>query len=133
MPPSILRLFDDGGSRRTVWPTLAWPRGKRSGLIVLDVDVAHGGLQSLAQLEHAHEPLPDTPTVTTGSGGRHYYFRCPVGQSIGNRAGIRPGIDVRGNNGYVVAPPSIHASGNRYEWLVPLETPLARSRRGCWR
>ena len=44
---------------------------------------------------------------------------------VRNRAGIAPGIDVRSDNGYVVAPPSLHATGRRYEWVVPPDTPLA--------
>ena len=96
-----------------------------NGLLVLDVDAKHEGLTSLAQLEAQHGPMPTTPTVATGGGGKHYYFRQPEGSKATNRAGIAPGIDVRSDNGYVVAPPSLHASGRRYEWLVSPDTPLA--------
>jgi hypothetical protein len=96
-----------------------------NGLLVLDIDAKHDGLKSLAQLENQHGPLPVTPTVATGGGGRHFYFRSPAGETIGNRAGIAPGIDVRGDGGYVVAVPSLHASGEKYAWLTPLETSLA--------
>lgn len=96
-----------------------------NGLLVLDIDAKHGGLGSLAQLEAQYGPLPQTPTVSTGGGGRHYYFRLPVGMAIGNRAGLATGIDVRGDNGYVVAPPSLHASGETYQWTVPPDVPLA--------
>lgn len=96
-----------------------------NGVIVVDVDAKHNGLQSLADLEAKHGVLPTTPTVKSGGGGKHYYFRIPTGTVIGNRAGVAPGIDVRSDGGYVVAPPSLHASGQRYEWLVPMDTPLA--------
>ena len=96
-----------------------------NGLLVLDIDAKNGGLESLAQLEAQHGSLPITPTVATGGGGKHYYFRLPDGMTIGNRAGLAPGIDVRGDGGYVVAPPSLHASGQFYEWTVPEETELA--------
>jgi hypothetical protein len=97
------------------------------GLLVLDIDAKHGGLESLAQLEVQHGPLPMTPTVATGGGSRHYYFRLPDGVMVGNRAGVAAGIDVRSDGGYVVAPPSLHASGQRYEWLVPPDKPLAEA------
>jgi hypothetical protein len=98
------------------------------GLLVLDIDAKHDGLASLAELETQQGPLPITPTVATGGGGKHFYFRLPDGVKVGNRAGIAPGIDVRGDGGYVVAPPSLHASGQYYEWLVsPDDTPLAEA------
>ncbi|QJW92561.1 bifunctional DNA primase/polymerase [Frigoriglobus tundricola] len=98
-----------------------------NGLLVLDIDAKHGGLASLAQLEVRYGRLPTTPTVATGGGGKHFYFRLPTGTKIGNRAGIAPGIDVRGDGGYVVAVPSLHSSGQRYEWLVTPDTPLAEA------
>src|SRR5450631_1210733 len=84
------------------------------GMLVIDIDPKHGG--SLEAL-NAVIPLPPTATVHTGGGGFHLYFMCSLSYSIRNSVGkLAPGIDVRGENGYVVAPPSIHASGNRYYW-----------------
>jgi hypothetical protein len=53
--------------------------------------------------------------VTTGGGGHHLYFRHPGG-SVRNRAGLAPGLDLRADGGYVVAPPSLHPSGRHYAW-----------------
>ncbi|MBX9790029.1 MAG: bifunctional DNA primase/polymerase [Pirellulales bacterium] len=97
-----------------------------NGLLVLDVDAKSDGLSSLAELERANGTLPLTPMVETGGGGRHYFFSCPAETSIGNRAAIVQGIDVRGEGGYVVAPPSLHASGSQYRWATPDDTPLAQ-------
>lgn len=55
-------------------------------------------------MEAEHGSLPATPTASTGDSGRHYYFRLPGGVTVGNRAGLADGIDIRGDNGYVVAP-----------------------------
>jgi hypothetical protein len=99
--------------------------GDVAGLVVLDVDPKSGGLEALQGLERRHGPLPVTPTVKTGGGGKHFYFRHPANAKIGNRVGILPGIDLRGIGGYVIAPPSHHASGEQYAWLVSPEAPLA--------
>ncbi|MCX7960086.1 MAG: bifunctional DNA primase/polymerase [Burkholderiales bacterium] len=99
--------------------------GAVSNLVVLDVDVRHGGEQSLAALERAHGPLPRTVEARTGGGGRHLYFAHPGG-TVPNRAGLAPGLDLRGDGGMVVAPPSVHASGRRYRWTnAPGTTALA--------
>jgi hypothetical protein len=89
--------------------------GLVSRLLVLDVDPAHGGEASLQRLSQAHGPLPWTVECHTGGGGRHLYFAHPGGV-IQNRAGFRPGLDLRGDGGYVVAPPSVHPSGRPYAW-----------------
>ncbi|MEQ8816346.1 MAG: bifunctional DNA primase/polymerase [Thalassobaculum sp.] len=89
--------------------------GAVSGLVVLDVDPKHGGEESLEQLVRGHEPLRPTVEAITGGGGRHLYFRHP-GPEVGNRAGLRPGLDIRGDGGYIVAPPSVHPNGSRYVW-----------------
>jgi replicative DNA helicase len=100
--------------------------GKRSGIIVLDVDAGHDGYESLADLIAEHGKLPDTPVVKTGSGGEHIFFKHP-GTEIRNSASkLGRGLDIRGDGGYVVTAPSIHPNGNRYEWTVkPSQTPLA--------
>ena len=90
--------------------------GAISRLVVMDVDRQHGGLSSLALLEMEHGSLPATVAALTGGGGRHYYFAHP-GDVIHNRTGLAPGIDIRGDGGCVVAPPSIHPSGGRYAWV----------------
>ncbi|MCM2332379.1 MAG: bifunctional DNA primase/polymerase [Anaeromyxobacteraceae bacterium] len=91
--------------------------GATAGIVVLDVDPRHGGEDSLAALETQHGELPMTPTSKTGGGGLHFFFAHP-GDSVRNSANaVGPGLDVRGEGGFVVAPPSLHASGGRYEWL----------------
>ena len=101
--------------------------GAVSGLVVLDVDPRHGGDAALAELERGHGPLPDTVAATTGGGGRHLYFRHPGGL-VRNKVGLAPGIDLRGDGGLVVAPPSLHPSGRRYAWVegrAPDAAPIA--------
>lgn len=90
------------------WPDANVGIATGAGLVVLDFDQKSGGLETLAGLE-----LPPTLEVNTGGGGKHFYFR---GESR-NRAGLKPGMDVRGDGGYVVAPPSIHESGRPYTFV----------------
>ena len=100
-------------------------------LVVLDVDPGHGGESTLAELEKEHGALPSTMQARTGGGGRHLYFSTaePIPCSVGTKtAGLGVGLDVRGEGGYVVAPPSRHASGGSYSWLEdsadePVEIP----------
>jgi len=96
--------------------------GQRSRIAVLDIDPRHGGNESLKELELTYGRLPDTPIVHTGGGGEHYYFRSDV--ALRSRTGLRPGVDFKAEGGFVVAPPSLHASGHRYEWdgVLNLET-----------
>ena len=92
--------------------------GEDSGIWVFDID-GEEGEDTLRQLEAADGPLPPTVEAITGK-GRHLYFRWPAGYDIRNKQDnpIMPGIDVRGNGGYVLAPPSIHLSGRIYAWSV---------------
>jgi hypothetical protein len=101
------------------WPdaNLGVVTGWVSRLIVIDVDPQHEGEASLAQLTRVHGPVPVTVEAITGGGGRHLYFEHP-GRPLHNRAGIEPGIDVRGDGGYIVAPPSLHPSGAPYRWAA---------------
>ena len=100
--------------------------GQASGLVVLDVD-GEEGKASLEALTAALGSLPKTLCVKTGRTGTdgaragcHYYFRYPAGLLVRNSAGIvGKGLDIRGEGGYVVAPPSLHPSGRYYDWHVP--------------
>ncbi len=102
------------------WPdaNLGIVTGSVSGLLVLDLDPDKGGRASLAALEAEFGRLPATLEVATGGGGRHYYFRHPGGR-VACAVGLRPGLDLRGDGGYVVAPPSIHPSGRAYLTVSP--------------
>ncbi|MCX7013886.1 MAG: phage/plasmid primase, P4 family [Candidatus Sumerlaeota bacterium] len=97
--------------------------GAVSGLTILDID-GEEGQRTLAELEAKHGPLPETPMVRTGGGGRHYYFHYQAG--INNDTKFLPGLDVKNDRGSIVAPGSIHANGRSYEWLKhPADVPLA--------
>ena len=95
---------------------LAVRTGVVSGLLVVDVDPAHGGRVSLIGLM-ADWLIPRTLHVQTGSGGLHLYYRHPD-QHVPSRPMARqPGIDIKADGGYVVAPPSIHhRTGRPYTW-----------------
>ena len=96
------------------------PTGTPSGFWVLDIDPRHGGPATLAALQAKYGPLPATLEAQTGGGGRHLYFALPNGQTIPrNSAGkLGPGLDIRGEGGYVAVPPSIHEeTKKRYAWI----------------
>lgn len=105
--------------------------GRASGVFVLDVDAdGFDALDELAASRGAYNWSPDTWTVRTGNLGAHLYFRHPGAHlKVRTTAGvIAPGVDVRGDGGYAVLPPSQHVSRRRYEWidgLAPQETALA--------
>ena len=79
-------------------------------MFVLDCDTEE------AYQDVAARGLPVTMTVKTAR-GYHLYFAYPDGLAIGNRTGLLPGCDIRGDGGYVVAPPSLHPSGIHYKWI----------------
>jgi hypothetical protein len=79
-----------------------------NGTVVIDVDTQHGG--------EINPDWPDTLTVSTPSDGWHFYYACdaPVRNSVGKLA---PGVDVRGDGGYVVAPCSVFDDGRGWQWV----------------
>lgn len=105
--------------------------GASSGIVVLDTDPRHGGDNSSQKLIEVHGPLPDTVTQLTGGGGLQHFFKYPQSVEVRNSAGkLGLGLDIRGEGGYVVVPPSVHpATGAAYEWEAssdPLEgCPIA--------
>lgn len=102
------------------WPTanVGLLTGERSGLVVLDVDPRHGGDEALRQLESQYGKFPATVKALSGGGGHHVVFAHP-GKPVKNTVGaLGPGLDLKGDGGYIVAPPSLHISGRRYQWEV---------------
>ena len=116
------KVASTGQEQITAWwgqfaaASIGVPTGTAIGCFVLDVDLPDGPA-SLSALEKQHGPLPDTAEQRTGSGGRQLFFKMPPNTSIRNSAGkIGTGLDVRGDGGYVIVPPSGHPSGGRYFW-----------------
>mgnify|MGYP003507803933 FL=1 len=111
----------------TRWPDANVGIATGQGLVVIDVDPRSGGDDGMVDLRAKLGALPDTVEALTGGGGRHVYLSTTV--EVRNSAGVlAPGVDVRGDGGYVVAPPSTHASGRTYGWEVtsrPDEVELA--------
>ena len=103
------------------WPqaNIGIATGAESGVIVVDVDPRHGGDESLRRLEDQHDRLPRTPRARSGGDGDHIYLRHPGRpQTIRNVQGLGDlqGLDLKGDGGYIIADPSLHASGRRYAW-----------------
>lgn len=100
-------------------------QGRHVGTIVLDFDASSGGMETLASLEA--KGLPQSARAFTPGGGVHVVLTHP-GVHVPTRKGVLPGMDVRGDGGFVVAAPSVHVNGRRYAWDVdahPDESPLA--------
>jgi hypothetical protein len=114
-PPTIEEVTEWWG--RWPWAAIGIPCGKVSGLTVIDsekdADLTLFGLEGI-----------ETPTAKSGGGGKHYYFAYDP--DIQNKVKFAPFYDIRCDRGYIIAPPSPHDSGSRYEWLEPLgSVPLA--------
>lgn len=94
--------------------------GAASNLLVLDID-GDDGIRSLLKFDREGNQLPETLLVSTGR-GTHIYFTWPEGVNIRNSAGkIGAGLDIRGEGGYVLAPPSVHPSGAVYQFVDELQ------------
>jgi hypothetical protein len=107
------------------WPDcrVGIPTGAGNRIVVIETDTPQGhgtnGAALLAKLEAEHGALPDTLTACSPSGSLHRYFLHP-----GNRIKIKTtasvigaGIDIRGDGGMVIAPPSLNLDGRRYRWI----------------
>jgi Bifunctional DNA primase/polymerase, N-terminal/Primase C terminal 1 (PriCT-1) len=133
LPHGLTNATNDAQQIRRWWTR--WPdanigiaNGAKSSLVVLDVDPDKGGSLTLEDLLTEHGSLPETVESLTGGGGRHLLFGDP-GVEIKNSASkLGAGLDIRGDGGYIIAPPSLHETGCRYEWEVsshPTDVPLA--------
>ncbi|MFC5006943.1 bifunctional DNA primase/polymerase [Dactylosporangium cerinum] len=89
---------------------LAIRTGAVADLAVVDIDPRNGGA-----LDHAL--MPRTACVATGGGGWHLFYRHPGGR-LAPQVADHPGVDLKADGGYVVAPPSIHPrTGQPYRWI----------------
>ena len=88
--------------------------GRVSGIVVLDVDPRSGGGPALGALEERHGPLPATVEVRTGGNGRHLWFSCD--EELPS-AVLAPGLELKAERSVVIAPPSVHATGQPYAWI----------------
>ena len=111
------------------WPDANIGLATGGGLVVVDVDPRHRGDKTLRALERKNGGLPDDAKAISGGGGPHYYLRLPKGVAIASGTNLLgAGIDVKADNGYVIAPPSLHGSGKRYRWpsdAMPAKIPSA--------
>lgn len=89
---------------------LGFVTGAISNLVVIDVDTLKGG-----KAEKIYDRFPTELIAKTGN-GYHFYYKHP-GWHVDNAVALEDGIDVRGDGGYVVAPPSVHPNGAIYRWL----------------
>lgn len=97
-----------------------WPKamigivtGQISNLFVVDCDTEEG-------YKSVQELLLDSlniPRARTPRGGWHLYFQNPQDSRLTTMAGIMPGVDIRGEGGYIIAAPSMNGNGKGYEWL----------------
>jgi hypothetical protein len=90
--------------------------GPDSGLFAIDVDDRNDGDRTLAYLERKNGKLPRTLTARSGGGGLHLYFKFEPGIRSRSSA-LGPGLDVKGAGGFIIAAPSLHQSGRRYQWV----------------
>jgi hypothetical protein len=104
------------------WPeaNIGVRTGQVSGIIAIDLDVKDdevNGISNWYDLEDTHGRV-HTMTARTGSGGEHWIYKLPDGVEVRNDAGTKlaKGIDIRGDGGYIVVAPSLHISGESYEW-----------------
>ena len=105
---------------KTSEANIGMPTGQITGVFVVDVDVKNGqkGEESLAELVEKHGALPETLIQSTPSGGRHLFFKCETGVRVSTRRGRAPGLDVRGDGGYVAMAPSC-VDGVKYQFVNP--------------
>ena len=115
-PNSNIGLATGGDKGFVVDPDLPRSEGESNGLETWNTLVAQNG------------GVPETLVARTGSGGRHLWFKLPLGRSYSDSLIVNgiPKIDVKGERSLVVAPPSLHESGEQYRWLTetePAEAP----------
>lgn len=114
------KASDDPKQVREWWEK--WPDANiglaigKSKLVALDIDPRNQGDVNFRELELEHGALPTTLTNLTGGGGFHYIFTLPDGAPKPKSRVLRPGVELKGDTGYIILPPSTHLSGRPYCW-----------------
>lgn len=105
-----------------MWPhaNIGIATGAVSGLVVVDIDPRNGAMDTLAKLADEGKTFARTGQVLTHSGGWHLYYQHPGYKVPCKTNALGPGIDIKGDGGYVVAPPSSGVCGE-YVWQVAVE------------
>jgi hypothetical protein len=108
-PDEIIKWWE-----KTPEANIAIVTGKLSNLYVVDFD----GLDAIERFEAQVCKLPETIFQKTGrpEGGKHALFKFPNKGGLTSKPGFLEGVDLKAGGGYIVAPPSVHPSGNRYQW-----------------
>ena len=134
VPRGVLDASKDSDVIRAWWAeypnaNVGVATGHPSSIIVLDLDCHRDGANGIgwfedliSQDQERAGDLSGTPQATTGGGGKHFYFEYPPGCHLSTRT-VAPGVDLRGDRAYVVAPPSRHHSGRDYQWAQDDGTP----------
>ena len=104
---------------------IAVATGAISKVFAVDID-GDNGEGELRRLEAEYGSLPPTVEAITGR-GRHLYFQMPNNEVRNSAGKVAPGIDVRGDGGYTLAPPSIHPTGRAYCWSVDSSNTFAKA------
>lgn len=107
------------------WPeaNIGIATGPISGIVVVDVDSDKGANHADLIIGSLGHTILSTVRVKTG-GGMHYYYKYPSVSVKNSNSKLGSFIDTRGDGGYVVAPPSLHASGWRYDFIGKITTLL---------
>jgi len=102
--------------RKWPWANIGIRTGEESDLVVIDQDNKPEAEQSMEEIRANYGGFPNTLESKTGSGGRHILFKHPGVKIPCGTGKLGEGIDVRGDGGYILAPPSKHVSGRKYTW-----------------
>lgn len=97
-----------------MWPNanIAGLTGAISGFVVVDIDPDKGG-----DVEEWEAKFGSNMIVKTPRGGAHFYYTHPGGTVRNSVDRVSPGVDIRGDGGYVLLPPSVGSNGNSYSWV----------------
>lgn len=138
--PATTHGFHDASSERDLVASLFFANpnynigiatGEVSGgIVVIDADMKLDknidGTTVIQSWQTEHGAWPETVEALSGGGGRHWYFCVPY--AVKNSVNAEVGVDVRGEGGYIVAPPSVHPNGSNYAWVEghsPFDLPVA--------
>lgn len=119
------KTTDAGEVRRDFerWPHagIGIATGAETGFFVVETDTIEGhdvdGAASLRALEADHGALPNTLMAESPTGSVHRYFKHPGGDTKITKSTLGPGVDVKGDGGMVIAPPSLRPGKGAYKWL----------------